>query len=117
MSRADDLVAGLPSPRRGEGGAKRRVRAVRPARATLRARKLRAIMTDAERRFWNLVRNRNLEGLKFVRQYPVGPFIADFVCRERMLVVEIDGSQHAERRIIGSAKRIEGIGFFAQADS
>jgi very-short-patch-repair endonuclease len=53
-------------------------------------------MTDAERTFWNLVRNRNLEGLKFVRQYPVGPYIADFVCRDRMLAVELDGSQHAE---------------------
>ena len=53
-------------------------------------------MTDAERRFWNLVRNRTFEGLKFVRQYPVGPFITDFACREQMLVVEIDGSQHAD---------------------
>ncbi len=50
---------------------------------------------DAERRFWNLVRNRSIDGLKFVRQYPIGPFIVDFACRERMLVVELDGSQHA----------------------
>jgi very-short-patch-repair endonuclease len=42
------------------------------------------------------VRNRSFEGLKFVRQYPIGPFIADFACRDLMLVVEIDGSQHAE---------------------
>lgn len=91
-----DLSAGVPSPRGGEGGAKRRVRASRPATAIPRARKLRVEMTDAERRFWNLVRNRSFEGLKFVRQYPVGPFIADFACRERMLVVELDGSQHAE---------------------
>jgi len=47
-------------------------------------------------RFWNLVRNRSVEGLKVVRQYPIGPFIADFVCRDRMLVIEIDGSQHAD---------------------
>jgi very-short-patch-repair endonuclease len=53
-------------------------------------------MTEAERRFWNLIRNRNFEGLKFVRQYPVGPYVTDFASRERMLVVEIDGSQHAE---------------------
>jgi very-short-patch-repair endonuclease len=53
-------------------------------------------MTDPERRFWNLVRNRAVDGLKFVRQYPVGPFIADFACRERMLIVELDGSQHAD---------------------
>jgi len=91
-----DASAVVPSSKRGEGGAKRRVRAVRPATAIPRARKLRVEMTDAERRFWNLVRNRSVEGLKFVRQYPVGPFIADFACRERMLVVELDGSQHAE---------------------
>jgi very-short-patch-repair endonuclease len=56
------------------------------------------MMTDAERIFWNLVRNRNLSGLKFVRQYPVGPYVADFACRERMLIVEIDGGQHAEAK-------------------
>ena len=91
-----DAAGCVPSPRRGEGGAKRRVRAVRPANAIVRARKLRADETEAERRFWNLVRNRSIEGLKFVRQYPIGPYIADFACRERMLVVELDGSQHAE---------------------
>jgi len=53
-------------------------------------------MTDPERRVWNLLRNRRFNGLKFVRQYPIGPFIADFVCRELMLVVELDGSQHRE---------------------
>jgi len=93
---AGDAGIGFPSPRRGEGGAKRRVRAVRPAKAIPRARSLRAAMTEAERRFWNLVRNRTFEGLKFTRQYPVGPFIADFACREHKLIVEIDGSQHVE---------------------
>ena len=88
----------VPSPRRGEGGAKRRVRADRPANAIVRARKLRVATTEAERRFWNLVRNRSINGLKFVRQYPIGPYIADFACRERMLVVELDGSQHAESK-------------------
>ncbi|MDO8361243.1 MAG: DUF559 domain-containing protein [Devosia sp.] len=72
------------------------MRAVRPPKAIPRARQLRGDMTDAERRFWNLVRNRAIDGTKFVRQYPVGPFIADFACREHMLIVEIDGSQHAE---------------------
>ena len=96
MSAGGETAADFPSPRRGEGGAKRRVRAVRPPKAIPRARRLRSAMTDAERRFWNLVRNRSFEGLKFVRQYPIGPFIADFACRECTLVVEIDGSQHAE---------------------
>jgi very-short-patch-repair endonuclease len=98
MSADTGIEAGFPSPRRREGDAKRRVRAERPAKAIVRARSLRAGATEAERRFWNLVRNRGFQGLKFVRQYPIGPFIADFACRELMLVVELDGSQHAESR-------------------
>ena len=53
-------------------------------------------MTDAERRLWQQLRARQLGGFKFRRQQPVGPFIADFVCVERMLVVELDGSQHLD---------------------
>jgi very-short-patch-repair endonuclease len=45
---------------------------------------------------WNLLRNRSVEGMKFLRQFPVGPFVVDFVCRDLMLVVEVDGSQHVE---------------------
>src|SRR5690242_1057662 len=78
VSRADERTQVFPSPQGGEGGAKRRVRALRPPTAIPRARNLRAKMTDAERRFWNLVRNRNFSDLKFVRQYPVGSYIADF---------------------------------------
>jgi very-short-patch-repair endonuclease len=55
-------------------------------------------MTEAERRSWNVVRNRGVANFKFVRQMPIDNFIVDFVCRERMLVVELDGSQHAESR-------------------
>ena len=62
--------------------------------STNRARELRRTMTDAERRLWSGVRDRRLEGLKFRRQVPVGPYIADFVCTDAMLVVEADGSQH-----------------------
>ncbi|BCJ91087.1 hypothetical protein IZ6_18220 [Terrihabitans soli] len=51
-------------------------------------------MTDAERKFWSRARNRGFFGLKFVRQEPIGPYFADFACRELRLVVEIDGSQH-----------------------
>jgi very-short-patch-repair endonuclease len=53
-------------------------------------------MTDAERKFWSRVRNRALGGFKFVRQEPIGPYFADFVCRDAGVVVEIDGGQHAE---------------------
>lgn len=45
---------------------------------------------------WNMLRNRSVQGMKFLRQFPIGPFIADFVCRELMLVVEVDGSQHVD---------------------
>jgi very-short-patch-repair endonuclease len=60
-----------------------------------RARTLRRDAPSAERLVWRDVRNRQLGGWKFTRQEPVGPFIADFVCREKMLVVEIDGATHS----------------------
>src|SRR5215212_10986864 len=65
-------------------------------RKTANARHLRRAQTDAERRLWYCLNNRQLAGHKFVRQEPIGPYFADFVCRERKLVVELDGSQHAE---------------------
>ncbi len=61
-----------------------------------KAQHLRREMTDAERRLWSALRNRQLGGVKFRRQQPIGPFIADFVCQERRLIVEADGSQHAD---------------------
>ncbi|TPM91638.1 endonuclease domain-containing protein [Mesorhizobium sp. B2-1-3A] len=53
-------------------------------------------MTEAEDRLWQELRGRRLDGMKFRRQMPVGKYIADFVCVEAGLIVEIDGSQHAE---------------------
>ena len=50
----------------------------------------------AEARLWLALRNRHLNGLKFVRQFAIGPYFADFACRERSLVVEVDGSQHLD---------------------
>ncbi|TKT80210.1 DUF559 domain-containing protein [Aquamicrobium sp. LC103] len=63
--------------------------------ATSRARTLRRQETEAEYRLWGDLRNRLLNGYKFSRQMPVGPYFADFLCREYRLIVEIDGSQHA----------------------
>jgi very-short-patch-repair endonuclease len=60
------------------------------------ARELRTTMTDAEKRLWWLVRNRQLDGHKFRRQHPIGAFVADFVCIERRLIIELDGGQHAD---------------------
>lgn len=60
------------------------------------ARALRRRSTDAERIMWRLLRDRQLDGVKFRRQVPIGPFIADFACIEHQLVIEVDGGQHAE---------------------
>jgi very-short-patch-repair endonuclease len=62
---------------------------------TERARELRSAQTDAEKRLWNRLRARQVNGYKFVRQEPIGQFVVDFVCRERRLIVEVDGGQHA----------------------
>nr|WP_299726550.1 endonuclease domain-containing protein [Devosia sp.] len=60
------------------------------------AKTLRANSTDAERKLWSSLRARQLLGHKFVRQQPVGPYIADFACREADLIIELDGGQHSE---------------------
>jgi very-short-patch-repair endonuclease len=62
-----------------------------------RARQLRKVENDAEEWLWHELRGRRLNGHKFVRQLPIGPYFADFACREANLVVEVDGSQHANR--------------------
>lgn len=58
------------------------------------ARTLRREQTDVERKLWYALRNRRFVGFKFRRQQPIGPYIADFVCFEEKLIVELDGSQH-----------------------
>jgi very-short-patch-repair endonuclease len=57
---------------------------------------LRRNATPAEQRLWNCVRAGQLGGLQFRRQFPIGGFIVDFCCRARRLVIELDGSQHAD---------------------
>ena len=57
-------------------------------------RELRQSATKAEKILWEYLRNRNLDGLKFRRQHPIGKFIADFYCHEMKLVVELDGAVH-----------------------
>ena len=71
---------------------KKRIRT--PAQIQQRARELRKEMTPAEKLLWSRLRNKQLKGLKFRRQHPLGPFIADFYCAARRLVVEIDGDIH-----------------------
>jgi very-short-patch-repair endonuclease len=61
---------------------------------TGRARQLRRVSTEAEKRLWSKLKDRRLAGHKFVRQEPIGPYFADFLCRETKLVIEVDGGQH-----------------------
>ena len=62
------------------------------------SRKLRSTSTDAERRLWRHIRDRQLAGAKFRRQHQFGPYILDFFCAERCLAIELDGSQHTVPR-------------------
>jgi len=59
-----------------------------------RARALRRHLTDAERRVWWIVRAKQIDGHRFRRQVPIGPYIADFACHEARLIIEIDGGHH-----------------------
>ena len=66
------------------------------SRLTPLAKTLRKAGNLSEDKLWLALRNRNLSGIKFSRQVPLGPYIADFACRELKLVIELDGSQHID---------------------
>ena len=63
-----------------------------------RARRLRRDLTFAEAALWRVLRDRRADGLKFRRQVPVGPYVADFACLSSRLVVEVDGGIHRLRQ-------------------
>jgi very-short-patch-repair endonuclease len=63
-----------------------------------RARQLRRDMSKTEWRLWYRLRDRQLQGQKFRRQVPIGPYFADFACLEARLVVEVDGEHHGDQR-------------------
>ncbi|WEN14765.1 endonuclease domain-containing protein [Rhodanobacter sp. AS-Z3] len=63
-----------------------------------RARELRRAMTDAEQKLWYHLRNRQLCGHKFRRQHEIDQYIVDFACTDAMLIIELDGGQHAEQQ-------------------
>ncbi|WP_183912022.1 endonuclease domain-containing protein [Rhizobium lentis] len=101
-------IAASPFSPRGEGarradegapGAtkiiKQDIRKHRPAK-TAQARQLRQNETEEEYHLWSDLRARRLNGYKFTRQVPLGPFIVDFLCREERLIVEVGGFQHAD---------------------
>jgi very-short-patch-repair endonuclease len=78
------------------------------------ARNLRRDQTEAEKLLWSRLRSRQLEDAKFVRQFPIGPYIADFACRSLMLVIELDGGQHADNpKDIERTRLIESFGYRA----
>ncbi|HVL79264.1 MAG TPA: endonuclease domain-containing protein [Sphingomicrobium sp.] len=80
-------------------------------RLTPVARRLRRGSTDAERRLWRHLRSRQLEGAKFVRQFPIGPHVADFACRTAHLVIELDGGQHSPDADAARTEIIEAFGY------
>ena len=94
----------LPSPISGEGGARPRSgwegEGSGPSHKELiaRARWMRANPTEAEKRLWTLLRDRRISTFKFRRQQVIAPYIVDFACLEQRLIIEADGSQHADNK-------------------
>jgi very-short-patch-repair endonuclease len=72
---------------------------------TRRARELRRLSPAAERILWARLKNSGVQGVKFVRSEPIGPYIADFACRSAKLVVEIDGATHSTDEEIARDRR------------
>ena len=78
-----------------------------------RARFLRQTETPPEELLWLALRNGQIGGMKFRRQHPVGPFVADFYCHSAKLVVEVDGMSHDDKMIQDAvrSKYLESQGF------
>ena len=83
----------------------------RTPRLTAIARKLRRGQTEAEQVVWGKLRNRVLLDARFRRQEPLGPYVADFVCLEKKLVVEVDGAQHTEESDAKRTRWLQDNGF------
>jgi very-short-patch-repair endonuclease len=67
-------------------------------------------MTDAERALWRALRDSRLDGLKFRRQHPAGPYVLDFYCEQLSLAVEVDGGQHSIEVDAGRTKDLHDRG-------
>ena len=80
-------------------------------RLTPIARRLRANQTEAEERLWYYLRGRRFEGEKFVRQFQIDRYVADFACRTARLAVELDGGQHSAERDAARTEIIETYGY------
>ena len=66
-----------------------------PSKLTPLAKNLRKGTTDTEQLLWRHPRTKHMGGLKFRRQQPIGPYIVDFVCFEKKIIIELDGGQHS----------------------
>ena len=79
------------------------------------ARKLRKNSTPQEQKLWNILRNHQFFGYEFRRQYPIGKYIVDFICRSKKIIIEIDGGQHnLEENIQNDVERtkfLESLGY------
>ncbi|WP_404405051.1 endonuclease domain-containing protein [Pelagibacterium halotolerans] len=120
----------LPSPLEGEGGLSRSERSDegyaaprQPAGAKWRhenpkrnrgfAKAMRRNPTEHERKLWLILKCRRFVGYKFRRQVPIGPYIADFVCYAKRLIIELDGSQHADNALDAERDRWLAVKGFA----
>ncbi len=73
---------------------------------TAKARELRCNLTPQEKILWNILKNRQFYGYRFLRQYIIGNYIVDFICKEKHIIIEIDGGQHnKEKDIVYDTKR------------
>ncbi len=80
------------------GGVGGGVYTTRDPEALEKAKELRKNLSKAEAKLWSVLKTGQLEGYKFRKQQPVGPFIVDFICNQKRLVIELDGGQHAEQQ-------------------
>ncbi|MFC3440882.1 endonuclease domain-containing protein [Sphingobium rhizovicinum] len=64
-----------------------------------------------EQKFWAALRNRQLDGFKFRRQATIGPFVVDFLCIERRLIIELDGGQHDEGKDAARSAWLQAKGY------
>ena len=77
------------------------------------ARKLRRSSTEVERILWYRIRDKQIEDFRFRRQRPIGKYIVDFVCLDAMLIIEVDGGQHADAVLADAARTrfLESLGY------
>ena len=78
---------------------------------TSRSRELRRDSTEAEWKLWQVLRSRQLGGLKFRKQVEIDGYIVDFLCAERRLIIEVDGGQHTPERDAQRTAFLESQGF------